>query len=357
METDAGIVGSIQFIEVSKLLLDVNNPRFEVEEHEKNQTALANKLILGYDVLTVAESMSRNGFFANEPLVAIIDDTDASKFIVIEGNRRLTALKALCDPEFRKTLFDPETWTKLSKDSSLTNSTKVPVTVVTDRNKINPILGYRHISGIHGWQPLAQARFIAKMIDDENASFEETANSVGKAKADVVRMYRDQAIVRQAAEAGVDVSRMESSFSLLTLAMSSPALRDFVSAPLGSAIEKGSKPIPQDKAENLVEVCSWLFGDETNSAVISDSREISKLGKVIQKPKGLEILRDTRDLTQAKTAIDDEGMDPLVRLKNRLRAAVNAAESAAEDFAEFADDAQVISLLDELQGKVTALGA
>lgn len=355
MNNNVPVVGEIQYLPVSKLDLDVNNPRFQVEEHEKTQVGLANKLIMGYDVLTVAESMARNGFFANEPLVAIVDLEDSSKYIVIEGNRRLTALKALCDSTFRQELFEPDTWTKLSKDSPMQGDVKVPVTVVSDRSKINPILGYRHISGINGWMPLAQARFIARMIDDEKATFEETADSVGKSRAEVIKMYRDQAVVKQAADAGFDIGKIESSFSLVTLAMGSPALRTFVSAPLGGEIKVGADPIPSQKLPELKEMFGWLFGAGDTPPVIKDSREISKLGKVIQKPVGLEVLRTTCNLAEAKAAVDDEGMDPLARIRTRLRTSVNAAVSASEDVTEYSSDEQVIALIEELQAAVEDL--
>ena len=355
MNNANSVVGEIQYLLVSQLDLDVNNPRFQVEEHEKSQIGLANKLIMGYDVLTVAESMARNGFFANEPLVAILDEENAGKYIVIEGNRRLTALKALCDADFRQNLFEPETWTKLAAGSPMNGDVKVPVTVVSDRSKINPILGYRHISGINGWLPLAQARFIARMIDDEKATFEETADSVGKARAEVIKMYRDQAVVKQAADAGFDIGRIESSFSLVTLAMGSPALREFVSAPLGGDIQVGVDPIPSEKIDDLKEMFGWLFGEGDVPPVIKDSREISKLGKVIQKPLGLDVLRATKNLAEAKAAVDDEGMDPLVRVRLRLKAAANAAVSASEDITEFTSDEQVIALIEELQAAVEDL--
>lgn len=344
-----GIVGEIKNLPISDLRLDLGNPRFELAEHEKSQSGLANKMILGYDVMTLAESIARNGFFANEPLVAIPSTSEAGKYIVIEGNRRLTALKCLCDEVFRKDVFQREFWEKLSVESEVSGDVSVPVTIVEDRDKINPILGFRHISGINSWQPLAQARFIARMIDHDGLTFEQTAESVGKAKADVANMYRNQAIVNQAAASGFEVSRLETSFSLLTVAMGSPALRQFVSAPLGGDIAPQVEPIPEEKIPELKEMLGWLFGSGEEPPVINDSREINKLGKVVQVPVGLDTLRNTKDLKQAQEAISTTVMDPLTRLLNRLKAANEASTAAFDDIADYTDDAQVKALVSSIK--------
>lgn len=348
MELENGVVGSIQYLDISSLLLDIDNPRFELEPHEKSQAALGTKLIMGYDVQTLAESIARNGYFANDPLVAVKSNDEPGKFVVVEGNRRLTALKALCDPAFRSELYDPLIWEKLSKSSSLGENPKIPVSVISDRSKINPILGFRHISGIHGWQPLAQARFIARMVDEDNLDFEQTAESVGKKINDVANMYRNQAIVKQASGLGFAVARMESSFSLLTLSMGAPALREFVNAPLGVKIEIGQNPIPENKKNELVELLGWIFGDEEHEPVISDSREISHLGKVVQNPLGLKILRDTRSLREALDAIREAGLDPLARLMLRLKTANETSKAAFDDITEYRSDLQVIAFVNSI---------
>jgi hypothetical protein len=345
MENQNGVVGEIRYLSIDDLELDIDNPRFELAPHEKTQADLANKLIMGYEVMTIAESIARNGYFANDPLVAVVSEQNPGKFVVVEGNRRLAALKALTDASFRQELFQPEFWLGLAETSALGPNPQIPVSIVSDRNKINPILGYRHISGINGWQPLAQARFIARMVDEDSLDFEQTSESVGKKINDVASMYRNQAIVRQAAELGFEVARMETSFSLLTLAMGAPALREFVSAPLGQKIEIGQNPIPKQKKQELVELLGWIFGDENHEPVIAESREINKLGKVVQNPLGLKILRETRSLKEAEEAIKEAGLDPLQRLLMRLKTANESSKAAFDDLSDFREDPQVIAFV------------
>jgi hypothetical protein len=351
-----GVVGETLSLPLSVLSLDLNNPRFELAAHETTQSDLANKLILGYDVYTLAESIARNGYFANEPIVVIPNPEADKTYIVIEGNRRLTALKSLCDAEFRIGLFNAESFEKLSNASLVNSDIKIPVILVTQRDQINPILGFRHISGINGWQPLAQAKFVARLIDEDKLTFETAAESVGKKKSEVANMYRNQAIAKQAQEAGFPVGKLEASFSLLEVAMNSPALREFIDAPLGMATKQGEKPVPEAKISELGEMLGWLFGTEDQSPVISDSREIpKKLAKVVNSPVALIKLRETSDLKEAMEALEDDTLDPLVRLLNRLRAADRSSESAYEDLSDYLDNAQVTALIDKLQSNVSAL--
>jgi hypothetical protein len=352
-----GVVGETLTLHLSKLSLDLNNPRFELAEHETTQTDLANKLILGYDVYTLAESIARNGYFANEPIVVIPNPDDHSKYIVIEGNRRLTALKCLCDAEFRKGIFNSDSFEKLASTSVVSPEIKIPVILVTQREKINPILGYRHISGINGWQPLAQARFVAKLIDEDGLTFEEAAESVGKKKSEVANMYRNQAIAKQAQDAGYPIGKLEASFSLLEVAMNAPALREFIDAPLGTATKSGEKPVPESKIPELGELLGWLFGTEEHESVISDSRDIpKKLAKVVKSEPALKILRENRDIKVAMEALEEDKLDPLARLLNRLKAAEKSSEAAYEDLGDYTKNEQVIALVDQIQSNVSALG-
>ena len=60
----SGVVGKSLFLHVNDLLLDTENPRFGSKNKATSQEDIAVKLEMGFDVITVAESIARNGFFA-----------------------------------------------------------------------------------------------------------------------------------------------------------------------------------------------------------------------------------------------------------------------------------------------------
>lgn len=330
----SGVVGKPLNLHVDDLLLDAENPRFGSKSKAISQEDIAVKLEMGSEVMIVAESIARNGYFANEPLI-VIESQIPGKYVVIEGNRRFTALLSLTSEPIRSKMFQTDRFNELAKISVFRNEDLVPCTLVENRELIAPILGFRHISGVMEWQPLAQAIFIAKLIDDDGYSFITAAEAVGKPKSDIAAMYRNQAIAKQATSAGMNTSGLEHSFTSLTLAMGSPGIRAFVDAPLGSAVTPGMTPIPEDHHEELKELLSFLFGDDLREPVIKDTREINRLGKIIENPTGLETLRSTWSLAEAEATIKDRGMDPYTRLLNRLKTANESVKSTFEDISDF----------------------
>jgi len=66
--------------------------------------------------------------------------------------------------------------------------------------KWQPIIGFRHIAGIEPWEPWAKARFIARQIEEENLTFEETARIVGERETEVRSQYRNYRIATDAEE-------------------------------------------------------------------------------------------------------------------------------------------------------------
>lgn len=339
-------LGDLRYLPISALLLDDLNPRLPPSQHGKSQADLAVVLEMGFDAFTVAENIARFGYFASEPLIAI--PNSENQFIVVEGNRRLTALVGLVDPAIRKEFATPDRWNEIAKKSAITVDTTVPVVVVADRHEVTPVIGWRHVSGILQWEPFAQARYVASLVDGSNLSYEAVANMIGKKKAEVAALYRDQAIADQASEMGIDTGGLERSFSLLQLAMGSPKIREFVGAPLGGALEPGGKPIPQEKRDSLAEVLGYIFGSGEQAPVINDSRQISALGNVIGEPAGLKALRDGESLELAKQRIKEGGVDPRERLLLRLKAARASLTAVFEDYSDFADDDEVVEILGEI---------
>jgi hypothetical protein len=91
--------------------------------------------------------------------------------------------------------------------------------------------------------------------------------------------------------------------------------------------------------------------------VITDSREISKLGNVVATPVGLRSLREGDSLEQALQKVKDAEDDPHKRLLSRLRAGRNSLIAANEDIADFAQDIEVGPLVDEIMEAAAALQA
>src|SRR5579871_1317398 len=93
----------IKLLRVRDLLLDPENPRLEAVTSTTDQPELIRAMWKEMAVDEVALSIAENGFFEEEPLFVIPEHpgTDGPRFIVVEGNRRLTAVKLLLDEKLR----------------------------------------------------------------------------------------------------------------------------------------------------------------------------------------------------------------------------------------------------------------
>ncbi len=109
---------------VSLLHLDSQNPRLPEEAQGKSEEELLNVLYKGFFLDELADSMVENGYFDEEPLVAVpyklssdLEDADpnsekfgdfinrdSTELIVVEGNRRLDIVKLLLYLELREKL-------------------------------------------------------------------------------------------------------------------------------------------------------------------------------------------------------------------------------------------------------------
>lgn len=82
---------------LSDLFLDLKN--YRVPTHSANSESALHDLFASEDVLGAARLILRDGYFDNEvPIVVATGDESRPSYTVLEGNRRVSALKALKDP-------------------------------------------------------------------------------------------------------------------------------------------------------------------------------------------------------------------------------------------------------------------
>ena len=80
---------------VASLHLDAKNPRIGRETAARAPREIIQYLFEHDKALEVAQSIVTRGYFSNEPLLAIKEN---DQIVIVEGNRRLAALKALREP-------------------------------------------------------------------------------------------------------------------------------------------------------------------------------------------------------------------------------------------------------------------
>lgn len=140
-------------VKVADLFLDPENIRLQVEV-KSSQEALINDLFVNEKALQILESIAANGFFPDEIPVVIKED---QKVVVIDGNRRVAALKVLNRPEIVPSM---ETVVrKLLKNAGKTIK-EIEVVVSPNRDAVRRFLASKHTQNTRRpWRPLRQAYF------------------------------------------------------------------------------------------------------------------------------------------------------------------------------------------------------
>ena len=138
----------IEPIEVSRLRLDPENPRLAHVDVAKGPEGLAKAMWREMAVSEVALSIAENGFFPEEPLLAIPAPNFRKSdphYIIVEGNRRLTAVLLLTDDALREKVraTDLPRLTAAQRRSLVS----LPVAVYPDKEALWEYFGFRHVNG------------------------------------------------------------------------------------------------------------------------------------------------------------------------------------------------------------------
>lgn len=334
-------------VEVAKLFLDPNNPRIPKDQQSLPSEDLTIFVAQEYNSIAIAQSIASHQYFPSEPLIAMKRKQQKGTYVVLEGNRRLAALKILLEKGLRDGLANRKEWDSINLKNV---PTRVPVVIVKTRREVAPIIGYRHISGIQPWDAYSKARYIAAQVEG-GLSFDKAAIEVGEKTSEVRSNYRNYKIAEQIADLNVHpeaLSGLMNGFGIFTRAMQSSKLRDFIGAPSPDKVTTTKAPVSVKKKDALKELVGFLFGPK---AVLDDSRDITKLGDVISTAAGLASLRKDGNLEEAHAA--SGGLrDRLIR---RLGNAASNLRASKDDMPQYKEEEDVKKLLEECRDALAEL--
>jgi len=326
-------------VSIDNLHPDALNPRLPEGSQGKSESELLKILYRGFDLGELAESMTRNGYFEEEQLVAIPKDlpekfksndnslstnpnyisfieNPQTHFVVVEGNRRLATAKILLSKKLRDELRIRE-WPEPTKNV-MDSLSQLPVIVYPNREKVIPYLGVRHITGVVKWEPYAKARYIASMI--QNYTINEIQQKIGdKSSVRSYICYRLVQIMEKESEGSTN--KAKDLFSYLLLAVGQAPIKNYIGIPSNWSEVNMESPVTQDKIKNLKNLFSFLFGEgKEKTSVLHESRDITnKLTAVLLSSDATEYLIETRDLDAAYERSDGEEMLVLKKLRHANR--------------------------------------
>lgn len=309
-------------LSVRSLDFDRNNPRFPPAIAQGPVEDLLQRFVRDERLLEVIESIGNHGFFPGEPLLVV---PEGRRYRVVEGNRRLAALKLLVreldPPAGRTTIEDAVKAAEFRPD-------KAACLVFDDENEILRYLGFRHITGIKAWSALQKARYAARMYQKYKTLPEEDglrllARETGSRKDTVGQMLTALKLYDRAEEKnffGLPIVPEQVEFSLLGTALSYSALIEFLG--LDSRNDLKVKGLEE---RSLKELFDWLFVVEGRSKpIVTESRNLRKLAAVVSSETAIKELRKTGNLDQAY----ELSSGPEEALANSLKTALRRLETA-----------------------------
>jgi ParB-like nuclease domain len=300
IQTDSPEQPTREYLPVAALDFDPQNPRFPEVVNSGPVNELIERFIRDERLLEIVTSIADQGYFDGEPLLVVGAGT--GHYHVIEGNRRLAALKLLTAelpvPPGRTSIEDV-------CEGAAHRPEKVPCLVFPHENKIMRYLGFRHITGIKSWGSLQKARYIKKMRDRFYAGvvgkkqMTALAREIGS-RSDYVAQMLTALNLYERAEGknfydvkGLDPQEIE--FSVLSTAISYNNIAAYVG--LDGRQDMAGAGANDEHLKNLL---SWMFvarGDQ--KPVLGDSRNLKQLAAVVDSSAAIAVLVKNGNLDEA----------------------------------------------------------
>jgi hypothetical protein len=319
----------IEYAELKDLYLDALNPRLGRENtgRQLSQDKVLDKM-KDWTLEELALSFLESGFWPQEALLVVEEPLDGQqRLVVVEGNRRLAALKLL------KLAFDgkPESkkWRELvSRQKPAQNLfSEIPFIRVGSRKDVVAFLGFRHVTGIKEWNPAEKAEYIADLVERHKMGYDEIRRKIGSKTDTVRRNYISYRLLLQMeGEEEIDLKRVENKFSVLYLSLRTEGAQKYLHVDIQAEPDKARKPVPQSRLEALAKFALWLFGDEEHDPIVKESRYVERFGKVLLDKKAVEYLERT-DRPSLDFAYRIAGGDELEIIEFLQKAADNTEQA------------------------------
>jgi len=347
-------------VSLKNLWLDPNNYRLIHEpeyvkvppEQIRDKTVAQRTLRLlagerNQNIQDLIESFRANGYLPVDQIQ--VRDLGDGGYVVVEGNRRIAALKHLALQHDEKGIdlgrLDPEVFRR------------VPVVLYEDADELHhlKLMALKHISGNRKWGEWNQAKLLEKMAQEFACSEDEIVRSIGISKVELRRSLRALALIEQYRISDYGDQFSESKFPLFREAVRNQDLKNW--------LQWDDTSYQAKHAEHRDLFFSWLsrepveeeddagqagFGDRYLEPAIQKRDDIRLLGQILQDNRALERLQDTRDLNEAYRASD-------LVLRDRQEAAIRSVSQDISTLNQFAVRGEHLPDLEQALGRLQGL--
>lgn len=317
-----------QSVSLQNLLLDPNNYRFRdadsyvtVEENDVAKPDVQRRtsgLLLGRNAENIRdlnESFKKNGFLPVDQ-IQVRRIKDSSKYIVVEGNRRVATLKYL------QSRYSNEGFDLGRLDPGIFK--KIPVVYYNDADEAHHLIlmGLKHISGNKKWPPINQAELVRSLHEEHNMSIDDICHAIGISKQEANSTLQTLALIDTYLKSDYSDQFESNKYSIFREIIRNRRINNWL---------EWNRELKEAKNKNnLDRIFSWISEEhyyehdkeddpsqepQRLGAVLAQSSQIRELAKIIDDEKALNNLDTTRNLSDATLSSEVLSKD---RIKNAL---------------------------------------
>lgn len=286
----------IKDVEIKQLLFDPGNPRLP-ELLGKKQTEIFRFLVDDIGIDDVLQSIASSGVIEGDPIIARNAEKEG-QFYVIEGNRRLAALKLLNGEKIGDGEDEPTV--PAASAAAAPTIKKVKIQLGWTEHDLDTYLGYKHVTATREWPPEAKARFVISKVKGNFSSENLTsfAKRLGTTLPTLRRWLLAFLTLQQAQAAGKfdpKEAYAKRYFGTFYTLLGSEQVQTFL-ALMSDPIT--ATPVPADHLPQLEEFIGWSIGTKAAPPVVNSRRQ-QKFNAVLSSPSALQHFRLRRDLDAA----------------------------------------------------------
>lgn len=287
-------------VDYKEIILDDKNPRLPKSYHGKSQAEILEFMLKDGSLIELMLAIATKGYFPGEQLLVVPIDEGGYK--VIEGNRRLSAVKLLNEPNLVKST--PKLTQVLDETEELAKPQKIPCLIFKQAKEIHDYLGYRHITGIKEWKLLQKASYLYGLYD-ENYSEDsmdyasgELAKTIGSNRSYVKRLlvgYKLYLIIEENDFFKIpELDEGSFHFNYIADSLNRENIRHFLGVNLNSV-----NPLEDFELNNLEKLITWFFRKvfpkpegytSRHTKLIANSSSLSDLDTILGNKKSYHAL-------------------------------------------------------------------
>ncbi len=313
---NAAWAASLKRVSLRNLYLDPNNFRIihEQEQQQVPDDAVKEKVVMqrtqrlltgerNQGVQDLIDSFKANGYLPVDQIQ--VRELVGGGYLVVEGNRRVAALKFL-QQEYESKGID------LGQLNPGTFS-QVPVVLYTDADAVHhlTLMALKHISGNKKWGEWNQAKLLEALHQDHGLTEDDICKRIGITKVELRRSLRALSLVAQYSASDYGDQFSESQFPIFRQAIRNAALKawlgwDEAQSKIQDAANRdlffswlSREPVEEEDIDGNVG-----YGGQYLEPAIIKRDDIDTLAKIVSDPRALEQMKLTRDLNVAYRASD-----------------------------------------------------